>query len=154
MPFSGPCDAVNTIQVLQALSLPGLCCSSAAQPVLAPLAADTPCQLQQHVRVFLNCDHLSSPHQHFPCPQVSSGAQNCSPAEIPLLFGSRGSAATLSEHRGNVCVAVNGLQLCLTWGKMSISKLYTSARDGGPYQSSPKRDRAALQCNTKKGSLL
>lgn len=60
---------------------------------------------------------LTPSHQHFPCPQVSCPAQNCSPAEIPHLFGSRGSAVTLSEHKGNVCIARNGLPSCLTWGK-------------------------------------
>lgn len=103
--------------MLQALQSPGFCFSSAPQPVLFPFCCRHPWPA---AAAHLSFSELQSPpltHQQFTCLQVSSGAQKSLPAEITLLFGSRGSAATLSDHLDDISIAFSELHSCLTEAK-------------------------------------
>lgn len=97
---------------------------------------------------------ITSPHPINTFPVFGSLSEHKTTRLQKYLFGFRGSAVTPSERRGHVCVACNGLCSRLMGGEMSISKLYTIARDGDPYRSSPRWDRAVLQHDTEKGGLL
>lgn len=129
--------------MLQVLQSSGLCFSSAPQPVLFPFCCRHPWPA---AAAHLSFSELQSPpltHQQFTCLQVSSGAQNCLPAEIPLLFGSRESAATLSDHLDDISIAFSELH-----SRLTEAKFYTNARDGGYHHSSPRWDTAAFLFNT------